>query len=122
MLSGGATGFLASMSDAELDSRLQSLAADLAIADSKIESQAAARTRARKVARGVVLTVAGILFAAQSGGLTLLLCAIGAVDMLDALEADAAQVKLQAQLRSDLQRYDELYRRIAAEKARRDWW
>ena len=110
------------MSDAELDSRLQALSVDLAIADSKIEASVAARKRARKVTRGVVLTAAGILFAAQSGGLTLLLCVAGAIDMIDVLEEDAAAVKLQAQLRGDLERYDEMYERIAAEKARRDWW
>lgn len=109
------------MSDAELDSRLQALSFDLAIADAKIEPDAAARKRRRKVFRGVVLTAAGILFAAQTSGLTLLLCVIGIVDMLDVLEEDVEAVRRHAQLRGDLERYHELYERIAAEKARRDW-
>lgn len=110
------------MSDAELDSRLQALSVDLAIANAKLDPGGTTGRRARKVFRGVVLTAAGLLLAAQTGGLTLLLCVAGVVDMIDVFEEDAVAVELQVELRSDLEQYDELFRRIAAEKARRDWW
>jgi hypothetical protein len=73
------------------------------------------------VFRGVVLTVAGILFATPTGGLTLLLSVIGVADLVDALEDDAVALRLQARLRTDLERYNLLYQRIAVEKANRDW-
>ena len=117
----GATGNLSAISDAALDARLQALAIDLAVADAKISLPSAARKRSRKVFRGVVLTVAGILFAAQTGGLSLLLCVAGGADIIDVLEEDAAAVRLQARLRRDLELYNSAYERIAIEKARRDW-
>jgi hypothetical protein len=116
-----ATGDLSTLSDAALDSRLQALAVDLTLADAAIAAPSAARKRSRKVFRGVVLTVAGILFATQSGGLTLLLSVIGVADLIDALEEDAAALRLQARLRSDLERLNVVYQRIAVEKANRDW-
>ena len=109
------------ISDAALDARLQALAIDLAVADANISPPSAARKRSRKVFRGVVLTVAGILFAAQTGGVTLLLCVAGVADIIDVLEEDAAAVRLQARLRGDLEQYDGVYERIAIEKARREW-
>ncbi len=109
------------ISDAALDARLQVLAIDLAIADANISPPSAARKRSRKVFRGVVLTVAGILFAAQTGGLSLLLCVSGGMDIIDVLEEDAAAVRLQARLRGDLEQYNGAYERIAIERARRDW-
>lgn len=108
------------MSDAELDARLQSLSVDLAMAGEKIEPGLVGCKRARQVLRGVVLTVAGILFAAPTGGLSLLLCVAGVSDMIDVLEEDVAAVKRQTTLRSDLERYSGLYERIAVEKARRE--
>jgi len=117
----GATGNLSAISDAALDARLQALAIDLAVADAKISPPSAARKRSRKVFRGVVLTVAGILFAAQTGGLSLLLCVAGGTDIIDVLEEDAAAVRLQARLRSDLQQFSGAFERIAIEKSRRDW-
>ena len=116
-----ATGNLSVISDAALDARLQALSIDLAVADANISSPSAARKRSRKVFRGVVLTVAGILFAAQTGGLTLLLSVAGIVDLIDVLEDDAAAMRLQVRLRSDLKQYNGTYERIAIEKARRDW-
>lgn len=110
------------ISDAELDDRLQALAFDAAIAHSRIEPASATRRRSRKVLRGVVLTVAGLLFAAQTGGVTLFLCVIGVMNMVDSLEEDAAAVRLQTQLKGDLERYSDHYQRIAAEKDRRGWW
>ena len=107
--------------DVELDARLQALAADVAVAGEKIELTSASRKRARQVLRAVVLTVAGILLAAPTGGLTLLLCIAGVTDMIDVLEEDSAAVKLQSRLRSDLERYNDLYERIAAERSRRTW-
>ena len=117
----GATGNLSVISDAALDARLQTLAVELAVADANISPPAAARKRSRKVFRGVVLTVAGILFAAQTGGLTLLLCVPGVADIIDVLEEDAAAVRLQVRMRGDLEQYSGVYERIAVEKARRDW-
>jgi hypothetical protein len=116
-----ATGDLSTISDGGLDARLHALAVDLALADAAISAPSSGRKRARTVFRGVVLTVAGILFAAQTGGLTLLLCVIGVADLIDALEDDAAALRGQARLRSDLERYNVLYQRIAVEKANRDW-
>ena len=109
------------MSDAALDARLHALAIDLAIADASISPPSTARKRSRKVFRGVVLTVTGILFAAQTGGLTLLLCVPGVADIIDVLEEDAAAVRLQARLRRALEQYNGAYERIAIEKANRDW-
>ena len=109
------------ISDAALDTRLQALSIDLAIADANISPPSTARKRSRKVFRGVVLTVAGLLFAAQTGGLSLLLCVGGGMDIIDVLEEDAAAVRLQARLRGDLEHYNGAYERIAMEKARRDW-
>jgi len=100
---------------------VQVLAVDLALADAAISAPSAGRKRSRKVFRGVVLTVVGILFAAQTGGLTLLLSVIGVADLVDALEDDAVALRLQARLRSDLERYNVLYQRIAIEKSNRDW-
>ncbi len=117
----GVTGDLSMISDAALDARLQALAFDLALADANISPPTAARKRSHKVFRGVVLTVAGILFSAQTGGLTLLLSVAGIVDLIDVLEEDAAAVRLQVRLRGDLERYTGVYQRIAVEKARRDW-
>ena len=117
----GATGNLSVISDAALDARLHALAIDLAIADASISPPSTARKRSRKVFRGVVLTVAGILFAAQTGGLTLLLCVPGVADIIDVLEDDAAAVRLQARLRRALEQYNGAYERIAIEKANRDW-
>jgi len=116
-----ATANLSAISDAELDIRLQALSVDLAIAGERIEPGPAARKRLRQVFRGVVLTVAGILFAAQTGGLTLLLCVAGVAGMIDVLEEDAAAVKLQFRLSSDLERYNGAYESIAIEKANRAW-
>jgi hypothetical protein len=109
------------LSDAALDARLQALAVDLAVAHANISPPSAARKRSRKVFRGVVLTVAGILFAAQTGGLTLLLCVAGVVDLIDVLEEDAATMRLQARARRALEQYNGAYERIAIEKANRDW-
>ena len=117
----GATGNLSVISDAALDARLQALAIDLVVADANISPPSAARKRSRKVFRGVVLTVAGILFAGQTGGLTLLLCVPGVADIIDVLEEDVAAVRLQVGLRGDLEQYNGAYERIAIEKARRDW-
>ena len=117
----GTTGNLSRISDAALDARLQALAVDLALADAAISPPAAARKRSRKVFRGVVLTVAGLLFAAQTGGLTLLLCVAGAADIIDVLEEDAVTLRLHVRLRDDLERYAGIYQRIAVEKANRDW-
>ena len=110
---------VASMSDAELDARLQALAVDLAVGDSKIQGPTATRRRARKVFRGVVLTVAGILFAAQTGGLTLIISVTGVADMVDAFEDEIAARSQQVQLRRDFERYNDLYERIAGETRRR---
>ena len=109
------------ISDAALDARLQALAVDLSLADATISPASAVRKRSRKVFRGVVLTVAGLLFSAQTGGLTLLLCVSGIADIIDVLEEDAAAMKVQVRLRDDLERYMSVYQRIAVEKARRDW-
>jgi len=117
----GTTGDLSVIPDAALDARLQALAVDLALADATISPASAARKRLRKVFRGVVLTVAGLLFSAQTGGVTLLLCVAGVVDIIDVLEEDAAALRLQVRLRGDLERYMGVYQRIAVEKARRDW-
>jgi hypothetical protein len=117
----GTTSDLSAISDSALDARLQALAVDLALADANISPASAARKRSRKVFRGVVLTVAGFLFSAQTGGMTLLLCVAGVMDILDVLEEDAAAVRLQVRLRGDLERYMSIYQRIAVEKARRDW-
>lgn len=114
-------GELSTISDVELDARLQALALELALADTTIPPASAARTRARKVFRGVVLTVAGILFAAQTGGVTLLLCVAGVVDLIDVLEEDAVALRLQVQLKDHLEGYTGVYQRIAVEKANRDW-
>jgi hypothetical protein len=116
-----ATGNLSVISDAALDARLQALAIDLAVADANISPPSAARKRSRTVFRGVALTVVGILFAAQTGGLTLLLCVSGIADLIDVLEGDATAVRLQVRLRGDLEHYHGAYERIAIEKARRDW-
>ena len=116
-----ATANFSTISDAELDARLQTLTVDLAIAGEKIEPALTARKRLRQVFRGVVLTVAGILFAAPTGGLMLLLCVAGVADIIDVLEEDAAAMKLQNRLRDDLERYSGVYQRIAVEKANRDW-
>ena len=117
----GAAGNLAVVSDAALDARLQALAVDLALADANIAPPAVARKRSRKVFRGIVLTVVGILFAAQTGGLTLLLCVSGVMDLIDVLEEDAAAVRLQTRLRAALEQYNGVYQRIAIERSRRDW-
>ena len=109
------------VSDAELDSRLQALALELALADAAIPPASDARARARKVLRGVVLTAAGILFAAQTGGVTLLLCVAGVADLIDVLEEDAAGLRLQVRLKDHLEGYTGVYQRIAVEKANRDW-
>jgi len=116
-----ATANFSTISDAELDARLQTLTVDLAIAGEKIEPALAARKRSRQVFRGVVLTVAGILFAAQTGGVTLLLCVAGVADIIDVLEDDAATLRLHVRLRDDLERLTGIYQRIAVEKANRDW-
>ena len=110
---------LSAIPDAELDARLQTLTVDLAIAESKIQSSSTGRRRARKVVRGVVLNVAGLLFAASTSGVTLLICVAGVKDMVDVFEEDAAAMKLQTQLRHDAERYNELYERIAVERAYR---
>jgi hypothetical protein len=115
------SGHFLATSDDELNARLQVLAADLAIADSKIEPTSAAGRRSRKLCRGVVLTVAGILLAASTGGLTLLLCMMGVIDMVDVLEEDFAASRLRTQLRNELERHNALYERIAAEKEHRGW-
>ena len=117
----GKIGYLSATTDDELNARLQALAADLAVAGSKIEPASAARRLLRKLFRGVVLTVAGILFAASTGGLTLLLCVVGVIDMIDVLEEDFAAVRLRTQLRNELERHNALYERIAAEKEHRGW-
>ena len=109
------------ISDAALDARLQALAVDLSLADAAISPASTARKRSRKVFRGVVLTVAGILFSAQTGGVTLILCVAGVADIIDVLEEDAAALRVQVRLRGDLERYMSVYQRIAVEKARRDW-
>ena len=116
-----ATANFSTISDAALDARLQDLATDLALADAAISPPEAARKRSRKLFRGVVLTVAGLLFAAQTGGVTLLLCVAGVVDIIDVLEEDAATLRLHVRLRDDLERYAGIYKRIAVEKANRDW-
>ncbi len=121
MFEAGKIGYLSATTDDELNARLLALAADLAIADSKIEPASAAGRRSRKLFRGVVLTVAGILFAASTGGLTLLLCVVGVIDMVDVLEEDFAAVRLRTQLRGELERHNALYERIAAEKEHRGW-
>lgn len=117
----GTTSDLSALPDAALEARLQALAVDLALADATISPASAARTRTRKVFRGVVLTVAGIVFAAQTGGVTLLLCVAGIADIIDVLEEDAAAMRLQVRLKDDLERYYGVYQRIAVEKANRDW-
>jgi hypothetical protein len=116
-----APGDLSTISDAALDARLHELAVDLALADAAISAPSAERKRSRKVFRGVGLTVAGILFGAQTGGLTLLLCVPGIADLIDVLEEDAAALRLQVRLRSDIERFNVVYQRIAVEKANRDW-
>jgi hypothetical protein len=116
-----ATRDLSTISDATLDARLQALALELALADSAIPSASDARMRSRKVFRGVVLTVAGILFAAQTGGVTLVLCVAGVADLIDVLEQDAATLRLQVRLKDHLEGYMGVYQRIAVEKANRDW-
>lgn len=117
----GTAGDLSTISDAGLDARLQALALELALADAAISPASAARKRSRKVLRGVVLTVAGVLFAAQTGGVTLLLCVAGVADLIDVLEDDAATLRLQVRLRDDLERFTGVYQRLAVEKANRDW-
>ena len=117
----GKIGHLSATTDDELNARLQALAADLAVIDSRIEPTSAAGRRTRKLFRGVVLTVAGILFAAPTGGLTLLLSVVGVTDMIDVLEDDFAAVRLRTQLLSELERHNGLYERIAAEKEHRGW-
>ena len=112
---------LSTISDAALDARLQVLALELALADAAIPAASDARTRSRKVVRGVVLTVAGILFAAQTGGVTLLLCVAGAADLIDVFEEDAAALRQQVRLKDHLEGYTGVYQRIAVEKANRDW-
>jgi len=112
---------LLATSDDELNARLQALAAELAIADAKIEPMSAAGKRSRKLFRGVVLTVSGILLAASTGGLTLLLSVVGVIDMVDVLEEDFAAARLRMQLRSELKRHNALYERIAAAKEHRGW-
>jgi hypothetical protein len=119
---GATAGDLSAISDAELDTRLQSLAVDLAGGEAKIEASSGARKRTRRVFRGVVLIIAGILFATQTGGLTLIISVIGVADMIDAFEEDIAARTLQVQLRQDFERYNDLYERIAAEKASRGLW
>lgn len=122
MFEGATAGDLSAISDAELDTRLQSLTVDLAVGEAKIEASSGGRKRARKVFRGVVLTIAGILFATQTGGLTLIISVIGVADMIDAFEEDIAARSLQVQLRQDFERYNDLFERIAVEKARRGLW
>jgi hypothetical protein len=117
----GKIGHLSATTDDELNARLQALAADLAIVDSRFEPTFAAGRRTRKLLRGVVLTVAGILLAAPTGGLTLLLSVMGVIDMADVLEDDVAAVRLRMQLRNELERHNALYERIAAEKEHRGW-
>ena len=117
----GKIGYLSATTDDELNARLQALAADLAIADARIEPTSAAGRRMRRLFRGVVLTVAGILFATPTAGLTLLLSVMGMIDMVDVLEEDVATVRLRAQLRSELERHNALYERIAAVKEHRGW-
>jgi len=116
-----ATANFSTISDAELDARLQALTVDIAIAGEKIEPALVARKRSRQVFRGVVLMIAGLLFSAQTGGVTLILCVAGVADLIDVLEEDAAALRLQARLRDDLERYLGIYQRIAVEKANRDW-
>jgi hypothetical protein len=116
-----ATRDLSAISDAALDARLQALALELALADAAIPPASDARARSRKVFRGVVLTVAGILFAAQTSGVTLLLCVAGVADLIDVLEEDAAALRLQVRLKDHLEGYTGVYQRIAVEKANRDW-
>jgi hypothetical protein len=108
-----------SNSDEELDVHLHVLAIDLAIADSRIERPSVTRKRSRKLFRGIALIAGGLLFSGSTGGLTLILCAVGVVDVIDVLEEDTASVKLRAELRGDLERYTGLCGRLAAEKARR---
>jgi hypothetical protein len=119
---GETAGDLSAISDAELDARLQSLAVDLAIGGAKVEASSGGRKRARKMVRGVALTIAGILFATQTGGLTLIISVTGVADMIDAFEEEIAARSLQVQLRQDFERYNDLYERIAAEKASRGSW
>lgn len=121
MFEAGKIGYLSATTDDELNARLQALAADLAIVDSRLEPTFAAGRRTRKLLRGVVLTVAGILPAAPTGGLTLLLSVMGVIDMIDVLEDDVAAVCLRTQLRNELERHNGLYERIAAEKEHRGW-
>ena len=72
--------------------------------------------RLRKVFRGVVLTVAGILFAAQTGGVTLLLCVAGVADIIDVLEEDAAALRLQSPV---ARRSRTIHRRLSAHRRRK---
>ena len=116
-----ATANFSWMSDAELDARLEAMAVDLAVADAKFVPGMPERKRSRRVFRGVILTVTGVLFAAQTSGLTLLLCVTGVADIIDVIEDEAATRRLQVQLRDDLERYKSIYERIVAEKERRDW-
>ena len=121
MFEAGKIGYLSATTDDELNARLQALAAHLAIADARIEPTSAAGRRMRKLLRGIVLTVGGILFAAPTGGLTLLLSVMGVIDMIDVLEEDFAASRLRTRLRNELERHNALYERIAAEKEHRGW-
>jgi hypothetical protein len=119
MLEGGTTNELSKISDASLIARLENLVIDLAISDTKMLTTCTARSRSRRMFRGVALTVVGTLLAAPTGGLALLLCVTGIADLIDVLEEDAAAVKLQTELRNDLERYDRAFKRIASEHTRR---
>ena len=121
MFEAGKIGYLSATTDDELNARLQALAAELAVADVGSILASAAGRRMRKLFRGVVLTVAGILFAAPTGGLTLLLSVVGVIDMIDVLEEDFAASRLRRRLRNELERHNALYERIAAEKEHRGW-
>ena len=44
---------------------------------------------------------------------------VGGPALENVLEEDAAAMKLQTELRNDLERYDRVYKRIASEQARR---
>jgi hypothetical protein len=119
MFDGRTTTELSTISDASWNARLQNLAIDLAIADTKASATSTTRMRARRMFRGVALTVGGIFLAAPTGGLALLLCVTGIADLVDVLEEEAAAVELQTELRNDLERYDRVFERIASEQTRR---
>jgi len=116
---GGELDDLTSLSGAGLDARLQALAIEIAVAESKIEPPAAGRKRTRKLVRGVALNVFGLVMSVPTGGISLIICAAGVKDMVDVVEEDATVMNMQIRLRQDLERFKRTYDAIAAEKARR---